>query len=133
MTFTGTIFDSDAAVIAQFTDSGLVHVEVILDTPDPLARAQHQRLLEVLTGKYGKPANIYPSAFVKGMNQGGMFRSTWPKRGPGQPKPDHKNVEQFERLDLYSLPGKGLHVVYVSASWPREALRREALKAKILE
>lgn len=130
-TFIGRIFDRDAAVIAQFTDSGLVHVEVILDVEIGLEYAQYQQLLEVLKAKYSKPADIFEGAFLRGMNGAGLYRSVWPIRSKGQPKPDRKNFKMFERVDLYSIRGKGVHVEYVSASWPREEAKRTAAKAAI--
>jgi hypothetical protein len=129
LTFTGSLFDHNVAVIAQFADSGLARVRVIFDVPPGSERGLYESLLDALSAKYGSPPNLYTGWFLQGMNQAGAYRSTWPKRRPGQPKPKRENIDSFERLDLISLRAQGVRLEYVSATWEREAERRTRAKA----
>jgi hypothetical protein len=63
------------------------------------------------------------------MNEGGVYRSTWPLRARGQPKPDKDNIDSFERLDLIAIRGKGVHIEYVGPTWRAELDRRHAVQA----
>lgn len=129
LTFTGSLFDHNVAVIAQFADSGLARVRVIFDVPPGSERGLYESLLDALSGKYGSPPNLYTGWFLQGMNQAGAYRSTWPKRRPGQPKPKRENIDSFERLDLISVRAQGVRIEYISAIWEREAERRTRAKA----